>query len=179
MIFTLPRLANSLQERLAAQSSSVDSNDPDFQSNFVTALTNFNNNMDDFNTALADSTSRGSGSDKGLANYDRTNVLESLLKEVVNANKDTLSATVVTVDKIPILGPVLGPCRCELTVLNFTKQYFTVVYDLKCLIDKILDIVENCTDSAINQLQPLLAAILGQAISDACRSGVELLGLCI
>jgi hypothetical protein len=67
--------------------------------------------MDGFGTALVDSTSGGSGtSDKGLANYDSTNDLETLLKNVVNLNKNVLSATDVALGNLPVLGPVLGPC---------------------------------------------------------------------
>ena len=66
--------------------------------------------MDGFSTVFADSTSGGSGtSDKGLANYDRTNDLETLLKNLVNLNKVVLSATSTTLGNIPIIGPVLGP----------------------------------------------------------------------
>ena len=107
----LPRLANPPQEGLAARSSSVDPDDPDFQSNFVTAFTGFNNNMDGFSTALVDSTSARSGTpDKGLANYDRTNDLETLLKNVVNLNKNVLTAMDLALGNLPVLGPILGPC---------------------------------------------------------------------
>jgi exonuclease I len=64
-------------------------------------------------------------------------------------------------------------------VLHDTKQNLLVIYDLKCLIDKILDALENCSDSLINQLQPLLGALLGHAVSTTCRSGVLLLDLCL
>ena len=51
------------------------------------------------------------GRDKGLANYDRNNDLETLLKDIVNLNKDTLSAITEIVYEIPILGPLLGPSK--------------------------------------------------------------------
>lgn len=54
-----------------------------------------------------------------------------------------------------------------------------VVYNIKCLIDGILDATEDFTDATINALQPLLQALLGKAITTACKSGVKLLGLCI
>ena len=52
------------------------------------------------------------GRDKGLANYDRNNDLETLLKDIVNLLKDTLSAVTDIVYEIPILGPILGPSKC-------------------------------------------------------------------
>ena len=54
-----------------------------------------------------------------------------------------------------------------------------VVYNIKCLIDGILDAVENSTDATINALQPLLQALLGKAVTTACKSGVKLIGLCV
>jgi len=66
--------------------------------------------MDGFSTTFADSTSGGSGtSDKGLANFDNTNDLEILLKNMVNLNKDVLTDTDVALTQIPVLGPLLGP----------------------------------------------------------------------
>lgn len=64
-----------------------------------------------FQTALAKA-----GSDKGEANYDRTNGLETILKDTVNLNKNTLTAVSVIVYNIPVLGPILGPSasQCQL-----------------------------------------------------------------
>jgi len=73
--------------------------------------------MDGFSTALADSTAARSGTpDKGLANYDSTNDLETLLKNVVNLNKDVLTGLDHALGGLPLLGPLLGPC---MVVLNF------------------------------------------------------------
>lgn len=55
-----------------------------------------------FQTALAQS-------DKGLANYDDTNDLETLLKNTVDLNKNVLNAVDTAVYNLPILGPILGP----------------------------------------------------------------------
>lgn len=52
------------------------------------------------------------GRDKGLANYNRNNELETLLKNIVNLNKDTLSYVVAIVYEVPLLGPILGPSKC-------------------------------------------------------------------
>lgn len=52
-------------------------------------------------------------SDKGLAYYQEGEALETLMKNVVNATKDTLTATSILIDKIPGLGPVLGPSTPE------------------------------------------------------------------
>jgi hypothetical protein len=55
------------------------------------------------------------GADKGLLNADRTDELETLLKEVVNVNKDTLSYITTIVYNLPILGPTLGPSKYTVT----------------------------------------------------------------
>lgn len=141
---------------LAAKSANVQDDDLDFQHDFASELSGFNTNMLGFRTVLAQT-------DKGLANYDDTNDLETLVKDTVDFNKNVLSAVDVAVYNIPCLGPILGP----------------IVYNLKCLIDGILDAIEDFTDATINALQPLLQALLGKAITTTCRSGVKLAGLCI
>ncbi|KAH7930983.1 hypothetical protein BV22DRAFT_999234 [Leucogyrophana mollusca] len=145
-------------QKLAAQSKSTTSNDPQHQRETAAALSGFSYNILGFQTALAEL-----GADEGLANYDRTNDLETLLKNVVNVNKGVLTTTSVLVDDIPVLGPILGP----------------TVYDIKCVLDEILDTCENLTDATINALQPLLKTVIGQATTAACHSGVEVAGLCI
>jgi hypothetical protein len=57
-----------------------------------------------FQTALAQA-----ASDKGLANYDDKNNLETLLKNTVNFNKNVLNNVDVAVYNLPGLGPILGP----------------------------------------------------------------------
>ncbi|KAG2023490.1 hypothetical protein CC2G_001138 [Coprinopsis cinerea AmutBmut pab1-1] len=142
----------------AAQSAYLQEADFAFQQGAVAELTAFDSSLLGIKTILDQL-----GAEKGLLNYDRTNDLETLLKNVVNFNKETLNAVDALVYNLPILGPVLGP----------------IVYELKCLLDDVLNAVENLTDALINGLQPLLQALIGQASTTACRSGVELLGLCI
>ncbi|KAH9486921.1 Protein priA [Psilocybe cubensis] len=143
---------------LAASSAGVDEDDYDFQKQYVTGLTSFSDNMSIFQSALAEA-----ASDKGLANYDRQNDVETLLKKVVNANKDVLSSTTTVVYNIPGIGPVLGP----------------IVYDVKCLVDGLLDATEDLTDAIVNALGPSLRALLGQASEAVCKSGAEVAGLCV
>ena len=57
-----------------------------------------------FQTALVQA-----ASDKGLANYDDKNNLETLLMDTVNFNKNVLSDVDVAVYNLPGLGPILGP----------------------------------------------------------------------
>ncbi|KAF8872138.1 hypothetical protein CPB84DRAFT_1799908 [Gymnopilus junonius] len=143
---------------LAANSANIDNDDLDFQQEYTSRLSDFNANVQGFHEALAKATS-----DKGLAYYDKQNDLEKLLKEIVNAHKDVLSAIDIAVENIPGLGPILGP----------------VIYQTKCLIDLILDVTEDLSDAIINALGPLLQGILGKATADVCRFGVEILGLCV
>ena len=119
-----------------------------------------------FQTALANA-----GLDKGLANYDRKIVLETLLKNTVNLNKNALTSVSVLVYNIPGLGPMLGPSasQCSLWLRVLKLPFIAVVNDIKCLIDGILDVVENSTDAILNldyvkslliALQPLLSPLL-------------------
>lgn len=60
--------------------------------------------------------------------------------------------------------------------MTFSKA----IYQIKCFVDAILDIVEDLTDATIKELlQPLLVALLGSAKDSLCQPGVEILGLCI
>lgn len=78
--------------------------DQNFQQQCTTELTGFQTNLLSFQGALKDFES-----DKGLGNYDKSNDLETLLKNVINLNKDTLSEVDVLVYQIPMLGQTLGP----------------------------------------------------------------------
>jgi hypothetical protein len=75
-----------------------------FQQDAVSELTAFDSSLLGIKTILDEL-----GSDKGLKNYDRTNDLETLLKNVVNFNKETLNSVDVLVYNLPFLGPILGP----------------------------------------------------------------------
>ncbi|KAJ3485561.1 hypothetical protein NLI96_g4865 [Meripilus lineatus] len=75
------------------------------------------------------------GADRGLANYDGTNHLETLLKEIVNCIKDILTQIYQLFANIPIIGPL--------------------VYKIKCTIDEILNATENLTDLILNLFAPL------------------------
>lgn len=79
-------------------------NDPRFREDAVRELRGFRDDMDRAQGLLGDL-----GRDKGLANYDRNNDLETLLKDIVNLNKNTLSSVTDIVYEVPLLGPTLGP----------------------------------------------------------------------
>ncbi|KAJ7630953.1 hypothetical protein FB45DRAFT_917049 [Roridomyces roridus] len=82
--------------------------------------------------------------DKGLSNLNKGDQLEELIKTVVNANKDALTAVTVIVDNVPIVGPILAP----------------IVAELKCLVDLILDATENILDATLNVLVVILHQLL-------------------
>ncbi|KAF9569604.1 hypothetical protein CPC08DRAFT_771957 [Agrocybe pediades] len=149
---------NDYSGGLAANSASVGNDDYDFQQQYVSGLSDFDSNMKNFQVALAQASS-----DKGLENYDRQNDLETLLKNVINANKMMLSSTDTVIYNIPGIGPVLGP----------------IVYDVKCIIDALLDATEDMSDAIINSLGPVLQSLLGKASATVCRAGVEVAGLCV
>ena len=130
----------------------------DFQRDAASELSGFSTNMLGFQTALAHA-----GSDKGLANYDPKIDLETLLKNTVNLNKNALTSVTVLVYNIPLLGPILDPSasQCSLWLRVLKLPFIAVVYDIKCLIDGILDVVENFTDAILNSddVKPLLIAL--------------------
>ncbi|KAH9937682.1 uncharacterized protein B0H18DRAFT_1113486 [Fomitopsis serialis] len=104
--------------------------------------------------------------DKGLANYNKNSEMETMLKNIVNASKYVMNDTYEMVNNIPGLGPILGP----------------IVYQVKCIVDEVLDATENLTDALINDLEnilPALRALDGQAAQTACAAGIEIADICI
>ncbi|KAH6917380.1 hypothetical protein BKA70DRAFT_332451 [Coprinopsis sp. MPI-PUGE-AT-0042] len=97
----------------AAQSADIDEDDVVFQQNAAAELAGFDSSLLGIKTILDQL-----GAEKGLMNYDRTNDLETLLKNVVNFNKETLNAVDVLVYNLPILGPILGPSEPHLPALS-------------------------------------------------------------
>ena len=123
------------------------------------------------------------GADKGLANYDKSDQYETLLKGIVNANKLTLGDTSRLVDADPLLGPLLGQSkRISLLyphALPLT-HCLTAVYDIKCILDELLDYTENATDGILNSLAPLLRPLIPIATGTVCRTIVPpVAGLCL
>lgn len=96
------RIFSLSTESLASQSAST--NSPTYQQDAVTQLTGFQTNLQSAVNLLSQL-----AADKGLANYDKNNGLETMLKNVVNMNKNVLSDATTMAYNIPDLGPVLGP----------------------------------------------------------------------
>jgi len=141
-----------------ASEASTQGDNADYQQQCLSTLSAFHSNLLGFQTTFAEL-----AADKGLANYDENDEIETLLKEVINLCKNILSYTDELVYQIPGLGPILGP----------------IVYDVKCILDDVLDAVENITDAILNAIEPLLQSLIGQATQTACDSGIQIAGLCV
>lgn len=72
-------------------------------------LTAYKTSISEFQSALA-----YLGRDKGLANYNKNDDLETLLKDFINLHKNTLSYIDVVVYQLPVVGPMLGPSELRL-----------------------------------------------------------------
>ncbi|OJT12918.1 hypothetical protein TRAPUB_10483 [Trametes pubescens] len=149
---------HSTNLRQLASQASTQRDNADFRTEVVSEVTSYQDGLLGFQNVLAQL-----GADKGLENYDRANELETLLKDLVNLSKDTLSYIDQLVYQIPVLGPLLGP----------------VVYQIKCILDDVLNAVENLTDAILNAVQPLLVALIGQVTAAACGLGIQLGSLCL
>jgi len=147
---------NNIQNGMSAGSSS--GSNSNYQQQTVSTLSEYSTNVQSFQGILATL-----AADKGLANYDKSDQLETLLKNFVNSGKYTLSDISNMVNADPTLGPLIGP----------------LVYQIKCILDEVLDAVENLTDSILNDLQPLLQDLIGMATDTACQSGLQIAGLCL
>lgn len=98
-------------ENLAARSASVNGHDDGFQRQCTSELTGYYTNLGKFGIVLGQL-----GADKGLADYDKSDQIETLLKDTINDNKDLMSDTATLVNNTPYLGPILGPSKflhCE------------------------------------------------------------------
>jgi hypothetical protein len=58
--------------------------------------------------------------------------------------------------------------------LRTSLTFYLVVYELKCILDDVLDFCENLTDAVINALKPLLEPLIGKFLTTACNNGVGL-----
>ena len=79
--------------------SQLAENSSDYLSDLSTQLTGFNSLL------------RQLGANDGLTYYDKSDQLEVLLKNVVNALKDALESSSILVYRVPLLGQTLGPCK--------------------------------------------------------------------
>ncbi|KIK71013.1 hypothetical protein GYMLUDRAFT_33119 [Collybiopsis luxurians FD-317 M1] len=96
---------------------------------------------------------------KGEAFYDKNNNLETILRDLINYTKQLLNSVHALVQCDWLLGVPLGP----------------LVWEIKCIIDWLLDFCENASDASLNALVPLLNEILG--LCGTCRNNICLLGL--
>lgn len=119
--------------------------------------------------------------DKGLANYDRNSDMETFLKNMVNLNKDALNYISELTDSLPILGPLLGPGKSSTQLAPLvTHCIHSAVYDIKCMLDDILDFTENLTDGLLNDLRPLLQGVITGYGTYVCGpGGMNIAGLCL
>lgn len=83
-----------------------------FEQQSANEVSAFHTNLLGFQNTLAEL-----GADKGLANYNRDDEIETLMKDAINANKYLLNDIDRMVYDIPGLGPTLGPskfndCQC-------------------------------------------------------------------
>ena len=76
----------------------------DFNAQSASELNAFHTDLLGFQGLLSDM-----GQDKGLANYDSSNSLETLLKDMVNSVKYMLNDVDDLVYQLPGVGPTLGP----------------------------------------------------------------------
>ncbi|KAH9982407.1 hypothetical protein BGW80DRAFT_1247282 [Lactifluus volemus] len=114
----------------------------------ASALTAFHTNSRGFKTTMD-----RSRTEKGLASYDQHNHLETLVKEILNFHKDIIKAIAELLRCFPLLGPILGP----------------IVYDIKCIIDELLNDTKSLTDVLLDSLQPMLAELSEEYGQVACQ----------
>lgn len=63
--------------------------------------------------------------------------------------------------------------------LQLFYSSFVVIYDIKCILDEMLDIVENFTDKIIGDCKPILEGLVGEYNMAVCKSGLDAVGKCL
>jgi len=129
-----------------------------YEQKCASELTAFHTNSQGFTTTL-----RQLGAYKGLAHYDKGDPVEKLIKDIIDLCKQVLSYITKICDYIPHSCLDLGP----------------IVYDIKCILDEILDAVENLTDAIVGDCEPSLKALIGEYTTVACKSGINVAGICL
>ncbi|KAJ7932387.1 hypothetical protein B0H13DRAFT_776772 [Mycena leptocephala] len=120
-----------------ARTRSVQADDPEFQKQCGTTATEFKDSFNEYQKLFC---SYGPSIDDCQCVADSLCiVLQETLKDVVNAHKDVLKATTELVYELPLLGPVLGP----------------TLYDIKCLIDDLLNKTQEFVDCLLKVLLEL------------------------
>jgi hypothetical protein len=80
------------------------------------------------------------------------------------------------------LDPCLALVRLLLAPIHFLGECLTiepVVYEIKCVLDDVLNTVENVADGLLNGLAPALHGIIDTAKSTTCKSGLQIVGICL
>lgn len=91
---------------MASESASERAANSGYNQQYGNELSSFSTNFRDFQSVLAEL-----AADKGLANYDKNDELETLLKDTINAVKYILGDTYELVEGIPGIGPLIGPSK--------------------------------------------------------------------
>lgn len=132
----------------------------------------------------------------GMANFNRDDPLQVLLRTTVTGMEDTLEAVNLIVYYVPLLGPVLGPivydrkscfrsqpatvrlAQARALTSSRSSCLFTpsclFAPTVKCIIDSILDLGEETIDGLLNELYPELHTLSGNYLSSACAMGPSL-----
>ncbi len=107
--------------------------------------------------------------------------METALKNIINVSKDVLSSISEMTDCSPLVGPLLGPSSFALFLwIAVLLMVYTAVYDIKCILESILDLFENVTDGLLNDLSPSFSECLGGYGNFVCGpGGLNIAGLCI
>ncbi len=76
----------------------------------------------------------------------------------------------------------LGPSKSRyppLYTAPIVLLILLVIYDIKCIVDELLDIAEDLTDKIIGDCKPLLEGLVGEYNMAICKSGFDVVGKCL
>ncbi|KAF8507160.1 hypothetical protein F5888DRAFT_1602271 [Russula emetica] len=150
--------AHTLKAYSSQPSASSQKSKSNFEQKCASALTDFHTNSRGFAKTL-----HNLGADKGREHYDEYDPIERLIKDDIDLHKDVLGYVNELCRRYPSVCLYLGP----------------IIYDIKCILDEMLDIVENLTDKIIGDCKPFLEGLVGEYNVAVCKSGFDVVGECL
>ncbi|KAG6902865.1 hypothetical protein C0995_010034 [Termitomyces sp. Mi166 len=130
-----------IPEKLAAQSASSRANNVAFQRKYITQLNTFHSNILKQQAALSAMVDEKHSTIGGRSDHNADHALEKLLRKVIMVDKQVLEDFGKLAEAVPVLGPYLAP----------------VAYDVKCLVDAVLNYSRDFLVGILKDLPPGIA----------------------
>ncbi|GAA5972704.1 hypothetical protein JCM11641_002984 [Rhodosporidiobolus odoratus] len=100
--------------------------------------------------------------DQGLDNFNRDDPIQVAIRTINESAQNTLESINLIVFNLPVLGATLGP----------------ILYDIKCILEDLLNITQLQVDGLLNELTPELQGLTRNYRGSICRMTPSLYDWC-